>query len=166
MFSLSLHTSVLAVVICRALFVLQLGLLGVSIVCESKFLLSWCSSIISDINHLMLSTSISGIPRNAVQSPGSTRNLHLTHLSLCVNFTVHIPICLITDWNDWFIFCGVNLSYCRFWRQNIYNLNSIRLPSLLVPIFSLLMFCLDSAWLKFDEYYWSYIIKIEISGIC
>ena len=39
----------------------------------------------------MLISSISGIPSNAGQSPGTSGNLHLTHLSLCLICTEHLP---------------------------------------------------------------------------
>ena len=83
----------LSVLICEALFVLQVGLLNFSIICGSNFLLSCGLSIIPIIPHVILSMliiSISGIPNSAELSPGSTKNLHLTHLFLGLNFTVHI----------------------------------------------------------------------------
>ena len=41
------------------------------------------------------SGSMWGIPGSAGPSPGTTKNLHLALLLLCLNFTVHVPNCSI-----------------------------------------------------------------------
>ena len=39
-----------------------------------------------------------GISNSAGSSPGTTKNVFLRHLSLCLNFTVHMPNCSMSDW--------------------------------------------------------------------
>ena len=40
---------------------------------------------------------MSGIPSNAGPSPGTKNNVHLTHLSLCHNFTMYLLSCSVLD---------------------------------------------------------------------
>ena len=94
MFSLPLHIPTLSVSFCGALLVLQLGLLYAFIVCESNFLHSCALPITSHVIPSMLSSLMSGIPSSEQLSHGATKNLHLSLLSLCFNFTAHTPIYL------------------------------------------------------------------------
>ena len=52
----------------------------------------------SHIIFIVFSILMSGIPSRTGPSPSSTMNLHLAFLSLCLNLTLHIPNCLISDW--------------------------------------------------------------------
>ena len=62
---------------------------------ESSFLLVVLSPVVSHISLIMKSTSMSGILSNAVPLPGTTKNLHLTHLTLCLIFIVHLLSCSV-----------------------------------------------------------------------
>ena len=97
-FILSLCTITPSVLICGVLFVLQLGLLDVTTLCMMKFLLSCGLPIISHIILSIRSSLISAIPSSAGPSPGTTKNQHLTHLPLYLNFTEHMPRWCISDW--------------------------------------------------------------------
>ena len=66
----------------RFLFVLQFWLSGAWLVCTSKLLSFGFLSVVLHITLLMLCKSISGIVNNAGPLPGTTKNLHLTHLIL------------------------------------------------------------------------------------
>ena len=76
-------------------FVLLLGLLDVSTVCNLNFLLSCGSPIISYVILSIFSILISGISSNAGSSPDTMKNLHMTHLSL---FYCTHPSCSTSDW--------------------------------------------------------------------
>ena len=69
---------------CGALFVLQAGLLDVSIVYEFSFLLLCGSPITSHITFSMFSGSVSGVPSRARPSPGTTNNQYLEFF-ICVS---------------------------------------------------------------------------------
>ena len=67
-----------------------LGLLFLTaacLACASNFLSVALLSIVSHITLIMPSSSISGILSNAGSLPGTTKNLHLTYLLLCLIFT-------------------------------------------------------------------------------
>ena len=76
----------------------QFGLSDISIVSESNFLISCGLCFMTQVILSMFSNSISGIPSSAGSPPGTTKNLHLTHLSLCLIFTVHVPSCSMFNW--------------------------------------------------------------------
>ena len=61
------------------------------VIWESNFLPACWPLVTSHVTFSMPDTSISGIPNSAGPSPGTTKNLHLTTLFLCVNLTAHIP---------------------------------------------------------------------------
>ena len=61
-----------------------------SLLSEWNFLPTWWSHTL----HIILSNPnslISNIPNSTGLSPGTTRNLHLTTLSVCFNWTEHMP---------------------------------------------------------------------------
>ena len=58
---------------------------------ESNFLLNCKSSTTSHVIFSMPSNSISGIPNGAGLSSGTTKNLHLAILFLCLNLTEQTP---------------------------------------------------------------------------
>ena len=62
------------------------------IVCESSFLLSCGSPITSHVLLNILSSLLSGVPSSAGPSSGTTMNLHLVLLTLCLNFNVYTHI--------------------------------------------------------------------------
>ena len=122
-----------------ALFVLQLGILDASIVCELNFLLSCRSLITSPVILSMFSSSMSGIQRSSGTSLGTTKNLHLALLSLCLNFTVHTPNTSISDWPCVFnmtelFFVVSNAANVDFGNNILNTLNGIKLSSLPVSI--------------------------------
>ena len=101
MFILSLCLPNLTVSSHGALFVLQLGLLDASVVCESNLLIS-CRLLVT--SHDILSKcgkSMSGIPCSAVPSHDNTENLYLVILSLYLNST---NTCLIVQYQIDYIF--------------------------------------------------------------
>ena len=79
------------------LFAFHLGPLTTCAFWESNILLLCRPPIISYINLSMSSTLISGIPSSTGPSTGTTKNLHLAVLSLCLSLSVHTPKCLILD---------------------------------------------------------------------
>ena len=74
-------------------FVLLSGLPDVSLVCESNFLPVCCLSSTLHIIFSHPNSSISGILNSTGPSPGTTKNLHLTTLSLHLNQTEQMPNC-------------------------------------------------------------------------
>ena len=56
-----------------------------------------CFSIVSHITLIIPSSSLSGVLSNAGPLPGTTKNLHFTHLSLYLIFTAFLPSCSIFD---------------------------------------------------------------------
>ena len=141
-----LCTSTLSVLICGALFVVQLGVLYISIACESNFLLSCRSSSILHVILSMLNTSIPGIPYTAGPSSGTTKNLHLTHLSLCLYFTVHMTNCIFNMTKLFFVV--QNTSFVEFQNKIVNTLYGIRLPLHLVSILYVIQVHL---WLVLDS---------------
>ena len=64
----------------------------ISFIYESNF----CPLLICLALHIILSNHnslVSGIPKNASPSPGTTKILHLATLSLCFNWTEQMPDC-------------------------------------------------------------------------
>ena len=102
-------------------------------------------SIISQITLIMPSNSISGIPINTGPSPGTTKNLHLTQLSLCLIFTEHLLSCLMFD--ELYVLSTIYLSFVAFnyaivdLGSSILNiLNGIKFPSLLLYFYTFMFF--------------------------
>ena len=61
------------------------------IIWESNFLPACWPSVTSQIILSMSNTSMSSLPNSAGPSPGTTKDLHFTTLSLFLNLTVHTP---------------------------------------------------------------------------
>ena len=138
MFALVSFASALSVLSWRTLFVLQLGPLDVSVICESTVLLSCGSPITSHIIFSMFSSLISSIPSSPGPSPSTTKSLHLAFLSLWLNLTVPTPSCLISDSFMFLIelncFVASSAAHVDLRNTILKTLNGIRLPSLPVSI--------------------------------
>ena len=140
MFTLSSCVPDSSVSFYMVLFVLQLELLDTSIICKSNFLLS-CHSLISvHVLLSMLNNLMSGIPSSAGPFPGTLKNLHLAHLFLCLNFTVHMPNCSIFYWLYVFNMAELLVVACNsaifvvFGNRILNVLHNIKLPWFLVYI--------------------------------
>ena len=101
----------------------------------------------------MLNNSISDIPNSARPSLGTIKNLHLTHLSSCLFFTIHTPSCSMFDWlyvcNIMLLFLVVCNSGIVDFGNRLFNmLDGIKLPPVLV---SLLYIIWVLFWLVFNS---------------
>ena len=97
MFIVPLCIPILSVLFYGASCVWHLRLLDSCIVYELNFLLSDGSLITSHVICRMLSSLMSGIQSNAEPSPAMTKDVHLAILSFCIEFTVHMPTCSLSD---------------------------------------------------------------------
>ena len=111
--------------------VLQLGLLDAFIVCKLRVMISCWSPVSSHVIFSIFCSSMSGIPRSAGPSPGTTKNVHLAFLSLCLNLTVYTLNCLVS--NVPYIFNMIELFFvvCKaaninFGNRILKTLNGIR----------------------------------------
>ena len=140
MFILSSHISTLSVLTCGASFcsttwaVRCLYCLWVKL---STFM--WLTYYIHMLFSVCLALWYLVFQSSAGPSPGTTKNLNSIHLSLSLNFTVHMTNFSISDWLYVFnmtqvFLCHVTPAIMDFVNKILNTLNGIRLPWLLVSI--------------------------------
>ena len=123
---------------------------------ESNFLPTcWCSTT-SHIIFNMPSISLSGIPKYAGNTIGTTKNLHLVAVSLYIN--VHTPNCsmfeLLYAFNTTVPFCGTQHLYCWLGKESFENFewHQITITYVGLPLTCAHLVNID----------WSYTIKVNI----
>ena len=84
--------------VCTALLTCCIvGMMSLCAVIGDLYLL-FQSHIVLQLIVSMLSKWISGIPNNVCPFPGTTKKLHILHLLLFSNVTLHMSSCIIVDW--------------------------------------------------------------------
>ena len=149
--------------VCGLLFVLQFLLSTACLVCTSNFLSFTLLHIIAHITVTTLSNSIFCILNNARPLPGTTKNLHLTDLSVYFMLTEYIPSCSMFDklhvlsTADLFIL-AFNSAIVDLGNSIFKIQNGIIFPSLPVSI-SYAIFTLF--WLVLRKYDWFHAMKCQ-----
>ena len=121
----------------------------------------YCCLLSQHIILIMLSNSIYGIPCNAGPLPGTTKNLHLIHLLLCLILTKHLLSCSKFDWLyvlsmiDLYI-VAFNSAIVDLRNSMLKTWNGIKFPSLpmsiLYTIFALFWLILDSSLVNITDF--------------